>query len=188
MCPWLLHSPSLVAVELSVGYETWPTFGWHHLFVIGGWSKYRLGLPSAHCIMGSHEQWELPPYIRPKWQSLCMALTAGKCLPLGPCKGTVKESMCPDIAQLVMWYTISPLTWYSHMYDEIIQGCCVDENMSIIKMLVLNYWMKYLFTSWITLREHKIYWHFLLIFNKMATKASGRIHYPNIWCLICLGI
>ena len=34
----LLHSPSLVAVGLSVG--------WHHSFVIG-WSKDRLGLPSA---------------------------------------------------------------------------------------------------------------------------------------------
>ena len=42
----LLHSPSLVAIGLSVGYETWPPIGWHHAFVIG-WSKYRLGLPSA---------------------------------------------------------------------------------------------------------------------------------------------
>ena len=42
----LLHSPSLVAIGLSVGYETWPPIGWHHPFVIG-WSKYRLGLPSA---------------------------------------------------------------------------------------------------------------------------------------------
>ena len=38
--------PSLVAVGLSVGYETWPPIGWHHPFVIG-WSKDRLGLPSA---------------------------------------------------------------------------------------------------------------------------------------------
>ena len=37
---------SLVAIRLSVGYETWPPIGWHHSFVIG-WSKYRLGLPSA---------------------------------------------------------------------------------------------------------------------------------------------
>ena len=42
----LIHSPSLVAVGLSVGYETWPPIGWHHDFVIG-WSKYRFGLPSA---------------------------------------------------------------------------------------------------------------------------------------------
>ena len=31
----LLHSPSLVAIGLSVGYETWPPIGWHHAFVIG---------------------------------------------------------------------------------------------------------------------------------------------------------
>ena len=47
----LLHSPSLVAIGLLVGYETWPPIGWHHAFVIG-WSKDRLGLPSAHCIYG----------------------------------------------------------------------------------------------------------------------------------------
>ena len=42
----LLHSPSLVAIGLSVGYETWPPIGWHLPFVIG-WSEDRLGLPSA---------------------------------------------------------------------------------------------------------------------------------------------
>ena len=42
----LLHSLSLVAIGLSVGYETWPSIGWHHAFVIG-WSRYRLGLPST---------------------------------------------------------------------------------------------------------------------------------------------
>ena len=45
-----------------------------------------------HCIMGSHDQWEFPPFFRPQWESLCTALTAGKCLPLRLCKGTVKES------------------------------------------------------------------------------------------------
>ena len=42
----LLHSSSLVAIGLSVGYETWPPIGWHQALVIV-WSKYRLGLPSA---------------------------------------------------------------------------------------------------------------------------------------------
>ena len=42
----LLHSLNLVAIGLSVGYKTWPPCGWHHPLVIG-WSKYRLGLPSA---------------------------------------------------------------------------------------------------------------------------------------------
>ena len=31
----LLHSPSLVATGLSVGYETWPPIGWHRAFMIG---------------------------------------------------------------------------------------------------------------------------------------------------------
>ena len=42
----LPHSPSLVAIGLSAGYETWPPIGCHHPFVIG-WSIDRLGLPSA---------------------------------------------------------------------------------------------------------------------------------------------
>ena len=42
----LLHSPSLVAIGLSVGYETLPPIGRHHAFVIA-WSKDRLRLPSA---------------------------------------------------------------------------------------------------------------------------------------------
>ena len=42
----LLHSPSLVAIGLSVRYETWPPIGRHHPFVID-WSKDRSGLPSA---------------------------------------------------------------------------------------------------------------------------------------------
>ena len=51
-CLWPrpLHSPSLVAPGLSVGYETWNSISQHHTFVIGQ-SKYRLGLPrvSLHC-------------------------------------------------------------------------------------------------------------------------------------------
>ena len=31
--------------------------------------------------------WEFPPFFRGNSQSLCIALIAGKCLPLGPCKG-----------------------------------------------------------------------------------------------------
>ena len=47
----LLHSPSLMAVRLSVVYETWPPIGYHRAFVIG-WSKYRLGMPSAQLRYG----------------------------------------------------------------------------------------------------------------------------------------
>ena len=47
-----------------------------------------------HCIMGSRDQWEMPPFFRPQWQSLrlCTTLTTGKCLPFELCKWTVKES------------------------------------------------------------------------------------------------
>ena len=40
----LLHSLSLVAVGLSVGYETWPPIGWNRPFEIS-WSTCRLELP-----------------------------------------------------------------------------------------------------------------------------------------------
>ena len=36
-----LHSPTIVAVGLSVGYETRNPIGWHHRFMIG-WFKFRL--------------------------------------------------------------------------------------------------------------------------------------------------
>ena len=45
-----------------------------------------------HCIVGSGEQWEFPPFLKPQWQYLCTALTTGNCLSLGLCKGAVKES------------------------------------------------------------------------------------------------
>ena len=45
-----------------------------------------------HSIMGSRNKWEFPPFFWPQWQSSCTAPTAGKCLPLGLCKGTVKQS------------------------------------------------------------------------------------------------
>ena len=87
----LLHSLSLVAIELAVGYETRPLIGWHHPFVTG-WSKYRLGFPQSQSIVGSRNQWEFPFFFRGYWQPPYTALMAGKCLQLGLCKGTVKES------------------------------------------------------------------------------------------------
>ena len=87
----LLHSPYLVVIGLSVGYETWPPIGWHHPFVIGS-SKYRLGLSSAPLPYGLTWPVGIPTVFRPHWQSFCTALTAGICLPYGLCKGTVKGS------------------------------------------------------------------------------------------------
>ena len=43
------HSPSLMALGLSLGYETWPPVSWHYPFVIG-WSKHRfVSYRSALC-------------------------------------------------------------------------------------------------------------------------------------------
>ena len=42
--PRLLHSPNMVVIGLSVGYETWPPIDWP--FVISCF-RYRLGMPSA---------------------------------------------------------------------------------------------------------------------------------------------
>ena len=75
----LLHSPSLVAVGLSVG--------WHHSFVIG-WSKDRLGLPSAPVHYGL--KW--PVGIPTVFQTPVTVPLHCNCLLLGLCKGTVKES------------------------------------------------------------------------------------------------
>ena len=73
----LVPSPSLVAVGLSMEYETWSPIDCDHPFVIGC-SKYRLGLPQLWWIGGSCDQGEFPPFFRGHWQSPCTALTAGK--------------------------------------------------------------------------------------------------------------
>ena len=59
--------------------------------------KLDLDCPVPHCLMGSRDQWEFQQFFRPQWQSLCTVLTAGNCLPLGPCKATVKESKSVSI-------------------------------------------------------------------------------------------
>ena len=87
---------SLVALGLSVGCEAWPPIRCHHLFVIGR-SKYRLGLPQSQWLLAYVADWNFQ-HFSDITQSPCTALTAGICLPLGLCKGTVKESTdygCP---------------------------------------------------------------------------------------------
>ena len=86
----LLHSLNLAVIGLSVGYETWPPIGWHHPIVIV-WPKYKLGLPSDPLHYWLMWPGGFPPFFRPQWQSLCSALMAGNCLPLGLCKGLWKS-------------------------------------------------------------------------------------------------
>ena len=62
-----------------------------HLWLAGlniGW-----GMPPSQWILGSCDRWEFPAFFIGYWQSPYTALTAGKCLPLGLCKETVKESI-----------------------------------------------------------------------------------------------
>ena len=90
----LLHSPSQVAIGLSVGFETLPLgSSWLALITL----LWLVGLkidsycPVPHCIMGSLDQWEFQLFFSPQWQSLCTALMAGNCLPLVLCKGLWKS-------------------------------------------------------------------------------------------------
>ena len=66
----LLHSPSLVAIGLSMWYETWPPITL--LWLVGLKIDWDCLVP--HCIMGSRDHWESPLFFRPQWQSLCTAL------------------------------------------------------------------------------------------------------------------
>ena len=87
----LLHSPSLVAVWLSVGCETWPPTGWHRPSLIGclniGWDCFKRNGLWAHVISGT--------IFRGCWQSLCTAQQQANPANLPAvmlCKETVKES------------------------------------------------------------------------------------------------
>ena len=109
-----------VAVDIQVFYKAGPTPCQHAVFLdchkpggnktVGQWGMGHClqlaGVPLLwlvglnidwdclvpRCIMLSRDQWGFPPFFRPQWQSLCTSLTASIYLPLGLCKGTVKES------------------------------------------------------------------------------------------------
>ena len=87
----LLHSPSLVAAGLPVGYETWPPIGWHLTFV-SVWSKDRLGLPCVRMDCGLMSLVGISTILQKPLIVPCTTLMVGICLPLGLCKWTVKES------------------------------------------------------------------------------------------------
>ena len=123
-----LRSPSLVAIRLSVVYETWSPIGWHQAFVIG-WSRYRSGLPSAPLHYDITWPVGIPTVFRPQWQSLCTALTAGKCLPLGLCKGTVKESICWHIP-----------CWHYLCHQLIIQSTSSVHYTALLECAVSSRW------------------------------------------------
>ena len=112
----LLHSPILAAVGLSAG--------WHCTFVIG-WSKYRFGLPSAplHCGL-TWPQW-------PQWQSICTALMAGICLPLGLCKGTEKFYMKMEHRNIANSWLCSQEPWLVAPFATIIHAATLQGHKNI---------------------------------------------------------
>ena len=76
----LLHSPSLLALGLSMRHGLQlARIVCHHPFVIG-WSKYRLRLPLPHWIVAHVTGGNLPRFFKSHWQSPFTALTAGECL------------------------------------------------------------------------------------------------------------
>ena len=105
----LQHSPRLVAIGPSVGYETLPPTGWYHPFGIG-WSEYTLGLRRTHCIVGSCDQWECPPVYWRHWQYLRTVLTAEL-----PAVRTVQR-VCERVWQTSYWSWILNL---KHMTSDI---------------------------------------------------------------------
>ena len=151
--PRLLHKPSHVAVGLSVGYAAWSPINRHHPFMIG-LSKYRFGIASVAMDYGLTWPVGIFTIVRYHWQSLCTALMACKCLPLGLCKETVKESIanlllpCQDAA----WRTLirsgqasGLLTAWSPTYNTItyLTHWGQDKMASILWMKVLKFRLKF---------------------------------------------
>ena len=61
--PRRVNSPSLVALGLSVGYETCLATGWHHPYVIR-WCENSLDDPSVATHSGSYDRWKFRPYLK----------------------------------------------------------------------------------------------------------------------------
>ena len=75
----------------SVEYETWHLVGWLNLLWFVG-LNIGCDCPVSQWIVESHSRWEFLQFCKGHWQYPCTTPTAGKCLPLGLCKETVKES------------------------------------------------------------------------------------------------
>ena len=101
-CPRLSHSPSPVAVSLSVGYRTWPPIGWYHPFVNSFFLNIEwLELSQSKCIMGSHKPWGFPSFFQ------CAVL---KCPPLGSAR--------------VLWKSSSLSRGHVVIYGSLAVKCC----------------------------------------------------------------
>ena len=102
--PGLLHSPSMVALGLSVRYETWPPIGCFADSVIG-WSIYSPGNTSHQMHYGLTWPVGISTGFQTPLTVSLHSLTAGKLPAVRLCKGTVKESTVlpyKPMAQLIM--------------------------------------------------------------------------------------
>ena len=95
----LLHSPNLAALALSVGYETWTPIGWQHPFDL--LVEILVGIAAVAMSCGLMWLVGIPTSYQGHWQSPCIALTAGECLPLGLCKETVKASTAQAVESTI---------------------------------------------------------------------------------------
>ena len=90
-CTRLIHSHSLVQQDCQWAMRhDLQLAGIRILWSVGRNIEWDCLVP--HNIMGSRDQWELPPFFRPQWQPLCTSLNGRLC------KGTVKEfnvARCP---------------------------------------------------------------------------------------------
>ena len=126
-----------------VGYETSLPIGCVVCHVISC-SKYRLGRSShvVHCgcmwLMG------IFTVFKGHWQSPCTALMAGKCLPLGLCKWTVKQSTAGYKQVLSkphkVWQLSSSTVCISHISTEI---WCFEIHHRGCQDIIYGHWESY---------------------------------------------
>ena len=110
--------------ETWLGLECYPVLTWWYNRTVSGvwdmasnwlastfcdgWSKYKLGLPSAPLHYGPLWPVGISTIFRPQWQSLCTAPMAGRCLPLGLCKGDCERVYGLTAVNTKSWLLHSP--------------------------------------------------------------------------------
>ena len=116
----LLHSPNLVVIGLSVGYDIGTQLASITLLWLAGlninWDCF-----VSHYIGGSRGRWEFRLFFRPPWQSICTDMP----LPFGPSKGTVNES---NIIIPNRFLTVSVCHRSIHIATHRLYFRCVDQN------------------------------------------------------------
>ena len=133
--PRKLHSYSLVAVGLSVGYDTDTLLltGWHHTFA-NSWCENRLGDPSVAMYSGSWSG-QISTIFKGHWLSCCASH-------LILCKDTVEDTEwfgvifeLPDV--LVVEYQVISSSLLKGLWQGSADGLDVCEKYLVVSMLHL---------------------------------------------------